>query len=81
MVWRKPRFEKMGQSRPLFLYLDFSAQLTLNKWSIWIRATDLWYRKQPLYQLSQNTHLAVFDGIDLETWKLISGAKLKLKQV
>ena len=53
---------KMGHSRPLFIYFRlFNTQLTVNKSSIykkiandWIRTADLWYLKQPLYQLSHN---------------------------
>ena len=40
-------FIKMGHSWPLFV---FSIQLTVKK----IRTEDLWYRKQPLCQLSHN---------------------------
>ena len=50
----------MGHSEAVFYFISvFSIQLTVNKCSInfaddWIRTTDLWYRKQPLYQLSRN---------------------------
>ena len=44
----------------------FSLQLTVNKCSIkfsddWIQTVDLWYRKQPSYQLSHNH--CTFEGI------------------
>ena len=53
-------FQKVGHSRPLFLYFRlFNTQLTVNKCSInfandWIRTADLWNRNRPLYQLSHN---------------------------
>ena len=42
-----------------FFIFVFSIQLTAYNCSInfaddWIRTTDLWYQKQPLYQLSHN---------------------------
>ena len=45
---------------PFFFIFVFSIQLTVNKCSInfaddWIRTADLWYQKQPLYQLSYTT--------------------------
>ena len=53
-----------GNSRPLFLILVFSMQLTVNKCWIytfpddWFRTGDPWWRKQPLYQLSRNHYQA-----------------------
>ena len=53
--------KKMGQSRPLFLYFRlFNIQLTNIQYKYifaddWIRTTDLWYQKRPLYQLSHTT--------------------------
>ena len=58
----------MGHSRPLFLYFRlFNTQLTVNKCSInfaddWIQTADLWYWKQPLYQLRHN-HCPVFENL------------------
>ena len=53
-------FEKKWAIPGLFLFIFvFSIQLIINKCSInfaddWSRTADLWYRKQPLYQLSHN---------------------------
>ena len=49
--------KKMGHSRPLFIYFVFlihSWQYIIIQQYNWIRTTDLWYRKQPLYHLSHN---------------------------
>ena len=69
-------FKKEGHSRPLFIYFVFSIQLIINKQMFninfandWSWTADLWYRKQPLYQLSHNHFPIVFylvDGVGLD---------------
>ena len=52
-------FQKWAIPGLFFFIFVVSIQLTVNKCSInfadhWIRTADLWYWKQPLYQLSHN---------------------------
>ena len=57
-------FLKMGQYRPLFLYFRLFQYTVDRKQNVqykyifandYIRTADLWYQKQPFYQLSHTT--------------------------
>ena len=64
-------FLQMGHSRPLFLYIrlfnavDSKQMFNINFANDWIRTANLWYRKQPLYQLSHTTDHPVINVIKL----------------
>ena len=64
----------MGNSKPLFLNfrlfktVDSKQMFNINFADDWIRSADLWYRKRPLYQLSQN-HMLLGGGTSFCTFR------------